>query len=63
MDVLNEQVNLRVHQSRLSELRNLDRNELDCPSVSSLPSIYPTSRNDPTARKCWDALACSTLPS
>ena len=23
MDVLNEQVNLRIHQSRLSELRNL----------------------------------------
>ena len=62
MDVLNKQVNLHVHQSRLSELRNLCRTELDCPSVSSLPGINPTSRNDPTAQKCWDALAWTTLP-
>ena len=61
MDVLNEQVDLRVHQSSLSQLRNLHRSELNCPSVSSLPCIYYTGKNDPTARKCWDALALSTL--
>jgi len=62
MDILNEEVNLRVHQSRLSKLRDLFRTELDCSSVSSLPVINPTNRNDPTAWKCLDALAWSTLP-
>ena len=62
MDVLNEQVDLSVHQSSLGQLRNLHRSELNCPPVSSLPCIYYPGRNDPTARKCWDALALSTLP-
>ena len=48
-------LDLRVHQSSLSQLRNVHR-------ISSLPCIYYTSRNDSTARKCWDALALSTLP-
>ena len=39
LDVLNEQVNLRVHQSRLSKLRNFHRSELNCPTISSLPCI------------------------
>ena len=62
MDILNQQVNLRVHQSRLRKLWDLCRTKLDCLSVSSLPGIDPTNRNDPTAWKCWDTLAWSTLP-
>ena len=43
--------------------RDLCLTKLDCSSLSSLPRINSTSRNDPTAWKCWDSLAWSTLPS
>jgi len=61
MDVLNQQVDLRVHQIRLRVLWDLSRTKLEHTLHTSISGIYPTSRNDSTAWKGRDALPESTL--
>ena len=63
MDVLNQQMNLCVHQICLREVWDLGRAKLEHTLHTSIPGIHPTSRNDSTAWKGRNTLSGSTLPS
>ena len=63
MDILDQMVNLRVHQSRLCKLRDLCRIKLEYSLIGSIPGINPASRDNPTGWECWNTLAWSTLPT
>ena len=62
MDILDKKMNLRVNQSRLCELRNLCRTKLEYTLVGGIPRINTASRDNPTARECWNILTRPALP-